>query len=107
MYKSPLQGEVQEKESNCSAMRPQSIPLLSFFAGAGFLDIGFMQAGFDIIWRNEYNLSFVKGFEYAMTLMPSLSRNGNGRVHNTRSVTDIATNWIAREAFHNLPLPER
>ncbi len=26
-----------------------NVPVLSFFTGAGFLDIGFIQAGFDII----------------------------------------------------------
>src|SRR5580700_1081860 len=106
MYKSVLKGELQEKEYNGSAKCLQSIPLLSFFAGAGFLDIGFMQAGFDIIWRNEYNSSFVKGFEYAMTFMQSLSYNGNGKVHNTRSVADLSAHCIAQEAFHNFTKPE-
>ncbi len=82
------------------------IPLLSFFAGAGFLDIGFLQAGFDIIWRNENNLSFVKGFEYALSHMNELNQNGNGKVHNTRSITNITANDIAQEAFHNLPAPD-
>ena len=106
MYKLPLQGETQEKERSCPAGSLQNIPLLSFFSGAGFLDIGFMQVGFDIIWRNEYNPSFIKGFEYAMALMPSLSHNGNGKVHNTLSVTNLDAKRIAREAFHNLPMLE-
>jgi hypothetical protein len=82
------------------------IPLLSFFAGAGFLDIGFMQAGFEIIWRNENNLSFVKGFEYALSQMPEFNHNGNGRVHTTSSITELKANQIEREAFNNLPRPE-
>jgi predicted nicotinamide N-methyase len=39
------------------------IPVLSFFTGAGFLDIGFLKAGFNTIWSNEYDPFFVKGFD--------------------------------------------
>jgi DNA (cytosine-5)-methyltransferase 1 len=105
MYKLALPGEEEKKRYGFN-VSPQNIPLLSFFAGAGFLDIGFMQAGFDIIWRNEYNPFFVKGFEYAMAQIPHLNSNGNGKVHNTHSITDLTVSRIAREAFHNLPTPE-
>ena len=93
-----------KKEFSGSSTHAPKIPLLSFFAGAGFLDIGFMQAGFDIIWRNEYNVSFVRGFEYAISHMPSI--HDSCRVHNTSSITDLSASQIAREAFHNLPKPE-
>lgn len=29
--------------------------IVSFFAGAGGLDLGFQRAGFDVIWANEYD----------------------------------------------------
>ena len=44
------------------------IPVLSFFTGGGLLDLGFMNAGFDIIWRNEFNPAFARGFEHAMSV---------------------------------------
>ena len=80
------------------------IPLLSFFTGAGFLDIGFMQAGFDVIWSNEYDPWFVRGYEYGMSC---LNINGsNHRIYNTSSIVTVGPNQIAKEAFHNTPLPE-
>jgi DNA (cytosine-5)-methyltransferase 1 len=95
---------LSQGESNCLSTSPLSeIPLLSFFTGAGFLDIGFLQAGFKIIWRNEYNLTFVKGVEYAMAHMPLF--NSDNRIHSTVSVTELKARQVAREAFHNLPKP--
>lgn len=29
--------------------------IVSLFAGAGGLDLGFERAGFDIVWANEYD----------------------------------------------------
>ena len=41
------------------------IPVLSFFTGAGFLDLGFDSAGFRSVWRNEFSDWFARGFNYA------------------------------------------
>lgn len=103
---SKLEENTCESERSNTRYRNNGIPLLSFFAGAGFLDIGFLQAGFDITWRNENNLSFVKGFEFALSHMNELNQNGNGKVHNTRSITNLTANDVAKEAFHNLPAPD-
>lgn len=43
------------------------IPVLSFFTGAGFLDIGFKEAGFDLVWHNEIDPEFARGFYYGMS----------------------------------------
>jgi len=45
----------------------QPIPYLSFFTGAGFLDIGFHKAGFEAVWHNECNHRFAEGFEHGMS----------------------------------------
>lgn len=38
--------------------------VVSLFSGAGGLDKGFEQAGFDIVWANEYDSSIWETFEY-------------------------------------------
>lgn len=43
------------------------IPVISFFTGGGFLDIGLHQAGFQIVWTNEHNNTFADFYEAAMT----------------------------------------
>jgi DNA (cytosine-5)-methyltransferase 1 len=35
------------------------IPILSFFTGGGFLDMGFITAGFDVVWTNEIDLAIL------------------------------------------------
>ena len=41
----------------------------SFFAGSGFLDLGFEQAGFEIVFVNEYNPEFLRAYRYARERM--------------------------------------
>lgn len=36
-------------------MNKNNMRIVSFFAGAGGLDLGFEKAGFDVIWANEYD----------------------------------------------------
>ncbi len=53
--------------------------LVSLFTGAGGLDLGFKQAGFDIIWANEFDKSIWETFK---TNFPHTKLD-------TRSITDI------------------
>lgn len=77
------------------------IPVLSFFSGAGFLDIGFHNAGFDLVFHNEYNPEFARGFKY-----------GYSRVTNVPEpevtvgdITRLTREMILEKAFggHELP----
>lgn len=74
--------------------------MLSFFTGAGFLDLGFMQAGFEIAWRNEYSAQFIYGFEYAMSQM-----GYREKVSNRQSISEVGPNLVAKEAFANTARP--
>ena len=76
-------------------------PILSFFTGAGFLDLGFSLSGFPVVWRNEFCQKFVQGFEYGMALM-----GRKDKINNTFSIVDIGPNQIVKEAFNSLPRPD-
>ena len=45
----------------------KDIPILSFFTGGGFLDMGFEKAGFSVVWSNEANPVFAGLYSYGMT----------------------------------------
>ncbi len=92
--------QIERQANECIA---NNIPILSFFTGAGFLDLGFIQAGFDIIWSNEFHPGFVRGYEYAME---GFALGGTGhRITNSNSIVTLGPNQIAREAFRNTPIP--
>jgi DNA (cytosine-5)-methyltransferase 1 len=51
--------------------------VFSFFAGAGFLDLGFEHSGFEIALVNEFNQEFARGYEFAhQRLKCPLPRHG-------------------------------
>lgn len=39
--------------------------IFSFFSGSGFLDLGFEQHGFDVVFVNEFNSEFMRAYKYA------------------------------------------
>ena len=43
--------------------------IFSFFSGAGFLDLGFETAGFDVVFANEINKEFVTGYIHSRKTM--------------------------------------
>lgn len=77
-------------------------PILSFFTGGGFLDLGFKQAGFAITWTNENNPPFVAGYESGMSSwLSSLGkkRSVTAKISNTSNVCDLSPKDVLREAF--------
>lgn len=76
---------------------PDSFPLLSFFTGAGFMDIGFHKQGFHSVWHNEYHEPFRNGFEHAFS---SMGYNGtSAKIQNIRSIVEVGPHEITKEAF--------
>lgn len=76
------------------------VPVLSFFTGGGFFDIGFKRAGFHVCWTNENNPAFVAGYEHGMSSWEASSRRKTGpTISNTRSICDLSPRTVLSEAF--------
>lgn len=58
--------------------------IVSFFAGAGGLDLGFTKAGFDVVWANEYDKSIWETYE----------KNHKGTYLDKRSITYILSEEV-------------
>ncbi len=58
--------------------------IVSFFSGAGGLDLGFTNAGFNTIWANEYDKDIWETYE----------KNHLNTTLDRRSITDISSNEI-------------
>jgi DNA (cytosine-5)-methyltransferase 1 len=89
--------------SSNELLKTDGVPILSFFTGAGFLDLGFMQNNFNVAWHNEYHQPFVDAFEYGIS---SLGYNDESvRIQNTESIIDIGPNAIIQDAFPTGQIP--
>lgn len=58
--------------------------VVSLFSGAGGLDLGFQQAGFNIIWANEYDKEIWETYE----------KNHKNTILDKRSIVDIPSNEV-------------
>ena len=58
--------------------------IVSFFAGAGGLDLGFQKAGFDVIWANEYDKEIWETYE----------KNHPNTTLDRRSIVDIPADEV-------------
>jgi len=79
------------------AMSRPKIPLLSFFSGAGFLDVGFLCEGFDILWHNECHGPFVAAYETGVSAL-GFNTDSN-KIQNKKRVQELTPKAILDEAF--------
>jgi len=78
----------------------QKIPILSFYSGGGFMDMGFEKAGFEIVWTNENDVVFVKLHEAGITSWRKARGNGiKAEIFNKKSITEVSAEEIVEEAF--------
>jgi len=76
------------------------IPILSFYSGGGLMDMGFEQAGFEIVWTNEFDKDFAKLHAAGITSWRKSQGNGiKAEIFNTKSITEISSKEILTEAF--------
>jgi len=79
-------------------------PLISFFTGGGFLDLGMTRAGFPIIWSLEVQEAFCDAHDYGMQTLFA-SQGTNGKVPTISCREDIRKKGpaaIRREALGTL-----
>ena len=85
--------------------KKHKIPILSFFSGGGFMDMGFEQAGFDVVWTNEIEPAFAEFYGQGITSWKRqyklLSQRQYCSISNTNSIKEISSNTIISEAFEN------
>jgi len=81
--------------------KKNTIPVLSFFTGGGFLDIGFEQAGFQVVWSNEASPAFAELYSYGMTQWKKSHKASTEtiKISNTRSIENIFAPEIIKAAF--------
>jgi len=71
------------------------IPILSFYSGGGFLDMGFEQAGFETVWTNEVDAVFAKLHAAGITSWRKSRGNGiKAEIFNTKSITEVSSKEI-------------
>ncbi len=66
------------------SIKYQFMKVVSFFAGAGGLDLGFEQAGFDVVWANEYDKEIWSTYEL----------NHKNTILDKRSIVDISSDEV-------------
>jgi len=88
---------IKEKNKKISS----GIPVLSFFTGGGFLDIGFEQAGFHVVWTNENNPVFADMYSYGMrNWRNSIYKHAQKAcITNTKSIERVYASEILKQAF--------
>lgn len=78
------------------------IPIISFYSGGGFMDMGFEKAGFEIIWTNEFDKVFAQLHSAGITSWrESQGNNVKAEIFNTKSITEVISKEIIEEAFPN------
>lgn len=82
-------------------MKLNKIPLLSFFTGGGFLDLGFEEAGFQTVWSNEFNEDIADMYEHGITALrwKTDPLAPMARISSRKSITDLDAKDVIEEAF--------
>jgi len=71
------------------------IPVISFFTGGGFLDMGFEQAGFNISFTNEFNEDICDMHDHAYSAWRASEGNNDPSLISFRgSIEDVNVNHI-------------
>jgi DNA (cytosine-5)-methyltransferase 1 len=76
------------------------IPIVSLFTGGGFLDMGFEEAGFEIVFSNENDKIFAELFKAGMNSWAlSMGIDKKFEISSTESITSLSPSIIESIAF--------
>jgi DNA (cytosine-5)-methyltransferase 1 len=78
-----------------------SVPVISFFSGGGFLDLGFEESGFEMCWTNEYNKTFAEIYASGMTSWRRSKKKDalEAKISNTDSIETLNPTTVLSQAF--------
>jgi len=77
------------------------IQIYSFFSGVGFLDLGFQNAGFDIVFVDEYDERFLQAYRYARRDDPHIPRYGYSNLDIRNYLSDEIWNATFPDNHHD------
>jgi len=84
-------------------MNNEKIPILSFFTGGGFMDMGFIKSNFDVLWTNEIDISFTNFYKEGITSWKQkrglIKDDVECCISNTQSIKELSAELIITEAF--------
>lgn len=75
------------------------IPIISLFTGGGFMDMGFMNAGFDIVFANEYDSVFAELHDEGIHSWARKHKKKTCLITSTQSLSDLTPEYILKTAF--------
>ena len=79
----------------------ERIPIISFFSGGGFMDMGFIDAGFDVVYANEYDKLFAKLHDEGIAAWSRGHKHKFCPITSTESLASLTPDTILAQAFPN------
>jgi len=73
--------------------KKNAIPLVSFFTGGGFMDMGFEKAGYKTLYANEFNPKIADAFEYSFNSWAKRKKNER-LIPTQKSISDLDSKEI-------------
>ena len=75
-----------------------SIPILSYFSGGGFLDLGFELEDFNVIWSNEISTEISKIYNSGL----SSTLNKKVQISSNESISDIQISLLKNNVLSKI-----
>ncbi len=75
------------------------IPIISFFSGGGFMDMGFINAGFEVVFANEIDKVFAELHDEGISSWSIGHKKKFCAISSTKSLSDLNPDFILKSAF--------